>query len=224
MSQSSRRVQELLESYQRPNLQMEMQLRAAGALPEGYQSTYLEPTGPQGFLEGALNTFGLYKNDRAAELLPRAQANTALLSQAVANLRDQEAEETRDRTREEEAYDTESYLNTVRELQQTLGQQNLEAIREQGRVTTAENIRQARALFPLLDLAGQRGTERNLSASQRFRAFKEQLPLNVQRIMESKQGQQESAANAFLKEAQAMATQQQAANQFASLGLGRRFG
>tara|TARA_Y100000004_G_scaffold108079_1_gene121223 strand:- start:1909 stop:2520 length:612 start_codon:yes stop_codon:yes gene_type:complete len=203
---------------------MEMQLRAAGALPEGYQSTYLEPTGPQGFLEGALNTFGLYKNDRAAELLPRAQANTALLSQAVANLRDQEAEETRDRTREEEAYDTESYLNTVRELQQTLGQQNLEAIREQGRVTTAENIRQARALFPLLDLAGQRGTERNLSASQRFRAFKEQLPLNVQRIMESKQGQQESAANAFLKEAQAMATQQQAANQFASLGLGRRFG
>ena len=224
MSQTSKKVLELLEGYQKPNLQMEMQLRAAGALPEGYQSTYLEPTGPQGFLEGALNTFGLYKDKRAEELLPKAQANTAILSQAVTDLTKKQAEETRDKTREDDAYETESYLNTIKELQQTLGQQNLEAIREQGRVTTQENLRQAAAMFPILDLAGQRGTERALSASQRYRAFKEQLPSSVQAIMASKQAQQESASSAFLKEAMAAAQQQQAATGFASLGTGRRFG
>jgi len=224
MSQTSKKALELLEAIQNPNLQMEMQLRAAGALPEGYQSTYLEPTGPQGFLEGALNTFGLYKDKRAEELLPKAQANTAILSQAVTDLRNKQAEETREKTREDDAYETESYLNTIKELQQTLGQQNLEALREQGRVTTQENLRQAAAMFPILDLAGQRGTERALSASQRYRAFKEQLPISVQTILASKQGQQESASNAFFKEAMAAAQQQQAATGFASLGTGRRFG
>ena len=80
MSQTSKKARELLEAIQKPNLQMEMQLRAAGALPEGYQSTYLEPTGPQGFGEGLLNTLGLYKDTKAQELLPQAQANTAILS------------------------------------------------------------------------------------------------------------------------------------------------
>ena len=224
MSQASQRTQELLDAFQKQNLPMELRLRGAGALPEGYQSTYLEPTGPQGFLEGALNTFGLYKDKRAEELLPKAQANTAILSQAVTDLTKQQAEETREKTREDDAYETESYLNTIKELQQALGQQNLELLREQGRVTTQENLRQAAAMFPILDLAGQRGTERALSASQRYRAFKEQLPSSVQAIMASKQAQQESASNAFLKEAMAAAQQQQAATGFASLGTGRRFG
>ena len=224
MSQASQRTQELLDAFQKQNLPMELRLRGAGALPEGYQSTYLEPTGPQGFLEGALNTFGLYKDKRAEELLPKAQTNTAILSQAVTDLTKQQAEETREKTREDDAYETESYLNTIKELQQALGQQNLEAIREQGRVTTQENLRQAAAMFPILDLAGQRGTERALSASQRYRAFKEQLPSSVQAILASKQGQQESASNAFFKEAMAAAQQQQAATGFASLGTGRRFG
>ena len=224
MSQASQRTQELLDAFQKQNLPMELRLRGAGALPEGYQSTYLEPTGPQGFLEGALNTFGLYKDKRAEELLPKAQTNTAILSQAVTDLTKQQAEETREKTREDDAYETESYLNTIKELQQTLGQQNLEALREQGRVTTQENLRQAAAMFPILDLAGQRGTERALSASQRYRAFKEQLPSSVQAILASKQGQQESASNAFFKEAMAAAQQQQAATGFASLGTGRRFG
>jgi len=224
MSQASKRTQELLDALQKQNLQMELQLRGAGALPEGYQSTYLEPTGPQGFGEGLLNTFGLYKDTKAEGLLPQAQANYASLSQAVTDLTKQQAEDTREKTREDDAYTTESILNTAKELQQTLGQQNLEAIREQGRVTTQENLRQAAAMFPLLDLAGQRGTERALSASQRFRAFKEQLPSSVQAIMASKQAQQESASNAFLKEAMAAAQQQAAATGFASLGTGRRFG
>lgn len=224
MSQSSRRAQELLESYQRANLQNEQALRAAGLLPEGYQSTYLERTGPQGFGETVLNAIGFPQGQTAEDLLPQAQSNYQLLSGAVRDLADQEAQTRQQQTREDDAYDTQRTFDLIRDLNRETGQQNLDLIREQGRVTTQENLRQAAAMFPLLDLAGQRGTERNLSASQRFKAFKEQLPSSVQAIMASKQAQQESAANAFLKEAQAMATQQQAATGFASLGTGRRFG
>ena len=94
MSQSSKKAKELLEAVQKQNLQLELQLRGAGALPEGYQSTYLQPTGPQGFGEGLLNTLGLYKDTKAQELLPVAQANYGLLSQAVADLNKQQSEET----------------------------------------------------------------------------------------------------------------------------------
>ena len=55
-------------------------------------------------------------------------------------------------------------------------------------------------------------------------AFKQQQPLAQQAIMESKQKQMSGAADAFLKEAMAMATQQDAASRFGSLGTGRRFG
>ena len=224
MSQTSKKAKELLEAIQKQNLQLELQLRGAGALPEGYQSTYLQPTGPQGFGEGLLNTLGLYKDTKAEALLPQAQANYASLSQAVTDLTDQQAEETKAKTREEDSYSTQKTIDTLKELQIELGQQNLDAIREQGRVTTQQNINQARALFPLLDEAGRRGTERALDASQRFRAFKEQLPSSIQAIMASKQAQLASASNAFAAEAQAIANQQQAATGFASLGTGRRFG
>ena len=224
MSQTSKKARELLEAYRKQNLQLELQLRGAGALPEGYQSTYLQPTGPQGFGESLLNTLGLYKDTRAEALLPQAQANYASLSQAVTDLKKQQAEETEAKTREEDSYSTQKTIDTLKELQTALGQQNLDAIREQGRVTTQQNINQARALFPLLDEAGRRGTERALDASQRYRAFKEQLPSSIQAIMASKQAQLASASNAFAAEAQAIANQQQAATGFASLGTGRRFG
>ena len=224
MSQTSKKAKDLLEAIQKQNLQLELQLRGAGALPEGYQSTYLQPTGPQGFGESLLNTLGLYKDTRAEALLPQAQANYASLSQAVTDLKKQQAEETEAKTREEDSYSTQKTIDTLKELQTELGQQNLDAIREQGRVTTQQNIAQARALFPLLDEAGRRGTERALDASQRYRAFKEQLPSSIQAIMASKQAQLASASNAFAAEAQAIANQQQAATGFASLGTGRRFG
>ena len=224
MSQTSKKAKELLEAYRKQNLQLELQLRGAGALPEGYQSTYLQPTGPQGFGEGLLNTLGLYKDTKAQELLPVAQANYGLLSQAVTDLNKQQAEETEAKTREEDSYSTQKTIDTLKELQTELGQQNLDAIREQGRVTTQQNINQARALFPLLDEAGRRGTERALDASQRFRAFKEQLPSSIQAIMASKQAQLESASNAFAAEAQAIANQQRAATGFAQLGTGRYSG
>lgn len=224
MSQTSKKAKELLEAIQKQNLQLELQLRGAGALPEGYQSTYLQPTGPQGFGEGLLNTLGLYKDTKAEALLPQAQANYASLSQAVTDLTNQQAEEKKTKTREEDSYSTQKTIDTLKELQTELGQQNLDLVREQGRVATQQNINQARALFPLLDEAGRRGTERALDASQRYRAFKEQLPSSIQAIMASKQAQLASASNAFAAEAQAIANQQQAATGFASLGTGRRFG
>ena len=224
MSQASKKAKELLDAYRKQNLQLELQLRGAGALPEGYQSTYLQPTGPQGFGVGLLNTLGLYKDTKAQELLPVAQANYGILSQAVADLTKQQAEEREAKTREEDSYSTQKTIDTLKELQTALGQQNLDAIREQGRVTTQQNINQARALFPLLDEAGRRGTERALDASQRFRAFKEQLPSSIQAIMASKQAQLASASGAFAAEAQAIADQQRAATGFAQLGTGRYSG
>ena len=224
MSQTSKKAKELLEAIQKQNLQLELQLRGAGALPEGYQSTYLQPTGPQGFGEGLLNTLGLYKDTKAEALLPQAQANYASLSQAVTDLTEQQAEEAKVKNREEDSYSTQKTIDTIKELGLSLGQQNLDLIREQGRVTTQQNINQARALFPLLDEAGRRGTERALDASQRYRAFKEQLPSSIQAIMASKQAQLASASNAFAAEAQAIANQQQAATGFAQSGLGKYAG
>lgn len=96
--------------------------------------------------------------------------------------------------------------------------------REAGDISTKQSIKQMQALYPYLDAAGQKAVERNLNASMRFKAFKEQLPSSIQAIMESKQRQQDLASSAFAREAGAIATQQQAATGFAGLGTGRRFG
>ena len=50
--------------------------------------------------------------------------------------------------------------------------------------------------LPVSRSAGQKAAERNLDASMRFKAFKEQL-LHIQAIMESKQRQQQLASDAF---------------------------
>ena len=101
-------------------------------------------------------------------------------------------------------------------------------LRDRNRQAGLDAIRQsqmqANALLPIVDQYAQRATQRALGASERFAAFKEQLPLNVQRIMESKQGQLASASNAFAADAQAIANQQQAATGFAQSGLGRYAG
>ena len=224
MSQTSKKVRELLDAYQKPNLQMEMQLRAAGALPEGYQSTYLEPTGPQGFVEGLLNKLGLYKDTKAQELLPQAQANTAILSEAVKNLTEKETEETEDRNREKDAYDIQQLRDSQRELYDFLGDRADQRQERAAQLALQTSVAQTRALLPYIDEAARRTTERNLDASMRYKAFKEQLPSSIQAIMESKQRQQDLASSAFAKEAGAIATQQQAATGFAGLGTGRRFG
>ena len=179
---------------------------------------------PGNLTGGLIPRVNPYNRMSPAEKRQYDAGRAADVVEAVQDQIDSQAEEARQQTREDDAYDTQQLFNLMRDLNRETGQQNLDLIREQGRVTTQENLRQAAAMFPLLDLAGQRGTERALSASQRFRAFKEQLPSSVQAIMASKQAQQESASNAFLKEAMAAAQQQAAATGFAGLGTGRRFG
>jgi len=101
-------------------------------------------------------------------------------------------------------------------------------LRDRNRQAGLDAIRQsqmqANALLPIVDQYAQRATQRALGASERFAAFKEQLPSAIQAIMASKQQQLASASNAFAQEAQAIAAQQQAATGFAQSGLGRYAG
>ncbi len=117
----------------------------------------------------------------------------------------------------------EIYKNEIRyqrELNPILVERNQQA----ADLALQQSKAQAAALFPYLDAAGQRTTDRNLQASERFRAFKEQLPSSIQDIMASKQQQMASASSAFAIEAQALANQQQAATGFGQLGTGRYAG
>ena len=101
-------------------------------------------------------------------------------------------------------------------------------LRDRNRQAGLDAIRQsqmqANALLPIVDQYAQRATQRALGASERFAAFKEQLPSAIQAIMASKQQQLASASGAFAQEAQAIAAQQQAATEFARSGTGKYAG
>lgn len=101
-------------------------------------------------------------------------------------------------------------------------------LRERNRQAGVDAIRQsqmqANALLPIVDQYAQRATQRALGASERFAAFKEQLPSAIQAIMASKQQQLANASGAFAAEAQAIANQQQAATEFARSGTGKYAG
>tara|TARA_R100000027_G_scaffold346_1_gene406 strand:- start:10 stop:696 length:687 start_codon:yes stop_codon:yes gene_type:complete len=213
-------------------------LRRQGLLPSDYS---LEPDygGPKTTLESVDEFLKDLPSNLTLGLIPKANpygrlteqerrevdaGRAASVQEAIEKSVEAQAKETKQQKREDNAYETDQLFKLIKDLNKETGQQNLDLIREQGRVTTQENLRQAAAMFPLLDLAGQRGTERALSASQRYRAFKEQLPSSVQAIMASKQAQLASASNAFAAEAQAIANQQQAATGFAQSGLGKYAG
>jgi flagellar hook-basal body complex protein FliE len=80
-------------------------------------------------------------------------------------------------------------------------------------ITANQQNKQLASLYPYLSQAGTEATQRALAASKAYRAFAEGLPSNVQNIMASKQNQAYSAAQGEAARAQAMALQQQAANQ-----------
>ena len=137
---------------------------------------------------------------------------------------EKETEETEDRNREKDAYDIQQLMDSQRELYDFLGDRADQRQERAAQLALQTSVAQTRALLPYIDEAARRTTERNLDASKRYKAFKEQLPSSIQAIMESKQRQQDLASSAFAKEAGAIATQQQAATGFAGLGTGRRFG
>ena len=65
----------------------------------------------------------------------------------------------------------------------------------------ARNIKQMQqqlqTALPYIDEAQSRSVQRNLAASERFKAFKEQLPTTIQNIMSAKQQQLQTASDAF---------------------------
>ena len=133
-------------------------------------------------------------------------------------------EETRKLNEETQALDDQRVIDLLENIERTRATSALEQIRTAGEVSTDQSIKQMQALYPYLDRAGQKAVERNLDASMRFKAFKEQLPSSIQAIMESKQRQQQLASDAFAREAGAIATQQQAATGFGQSGIGRYSG
>lgn len=80
-----------------------------------------------------------------------------------------------------------------------------------------QNQLQMASAMPFLDLAGQRATERNLNASQRYLDFKERMPTAIQNRMLM-------GSTAYAQELGAVAQAATAAANMARSGTGRRFG
>ena len=66
--------------------------------------------------------------------------------------------------------------------------------------------------------------KRRLELDKAMLGAREMMPSNIQNIMLSKQAQQQMASSAFAEEAKALAAQQDAATNFAGLGMQRKFG
>ena len=218
-------IRQRSEDYLRKNQQLEETLRGAGRLPESYTSTLGKKAGGQNLLERIGDFLGVFKPSVTEEsLLEQRQGNFCMLSGAYDDLLESQKQETKSETKadDQEVFDT----SLDRSIQQALAEGAIaeQLLKTAGQISTDQSVAQAQALLPIIDQASARGLSRNLAASKDFLAFKQQQPLAQQAIMASKQQQMTGAADAFLKEAMAIATQQQAANQFGSLGTGRRFG
>ena len=218
------------EQLLRQNLQLRGQLLGTDYMPELGVDTL--DAGPQGFGEGLANVFGLYDaKPKLTKIIQERESRQAQYNQAIKNRTEAEkakvkaeAEATKAATKAEEAAETEEIINRDLEIVNRQGQILSQLQKEAGEIALDQSVRQTQALLPYIDQAQSRSIQRNLAASERFKAFKEQLPTTIQAIMSAKQQQLNTASDAFLKEAQAAATQQQAASNFASLGTGRRFG
>ena len=219
-----------------------IQLQREGLLPSdfGLEADY---GGPKTTMEKINEFFLDLPGNLTGELIPKANpygrlseseirrldANrAATLSTAVKKeqekLLQNQKEELQKQAQQTSATNLENLLTAQKQIAQINADSALQQIEKAGQVGTQQAIAQMQGLMPYLDEAGSRATQRALAASERFRAFKEQLPTTIQAIMSAKQQQLNTASDAFLKEAQAAATQQAAATGFASLGTGRRFG
>ena len=195
--------------------------------------------GPKTTLEGVQEFFQDLPSNLTFGLIPKANpfgrmtadeirqvdaSRGADLQQALEKQTEAQTEERKEKESKTDAENFDTSLN--RSIQQALAEGAIakDILKTAGQISTDQSVAQAQALLPIIDQASARGLSRNLAASKDFLAFKQQQPLAQQAIMASKQQQMTGAADAFLKEAMAIATQQQAANQFGSLGTGRRFG
>jgi len=218
-------IRQRSEDFLKKNLEYEDMLRGTSFFPEGYTSTLGKKAGPTNLLEQVGDFLGVYKPALSEEdLLQQRQSNYDLLKQAAGALVADQAETKKTETKGEDQEVFDTTLDRDLEIGAANAELLKDLLRTSGDISTEQSVKQAQALYPILDAAGARATSRALAASKDFLAFKQQQPLAQQAIMASKQQQMTGAADAFLKEAMAIATQQQAANQFGSLGTGRRFG
>lgn len=238
MSSARERAEDLI----RRNLQYRTKFLGTDYMPSGLVEIPELDQGPKGPLENLQSWFGMRPEQDINDLIRKAEGNYSLYrraenqmledeyEKAKRKIEEQKAEsklqtaEDRAQRRSDSAYDLEQSIAAIERIEQGRAKSALEQIAASGEQSTRQSIAQLEALYPYLDAAGKKAIERNLSASMRFKAFKEQLPSNVQAIMESKQRQKQLASDAFAREAQALATQQQAATGFAGLGMQRRFG
>ena len=80
------------------------------------------------------------------------------------------------------------------------------------------------ATMPIYTRLLEDAAKRRLELDKAMLGAREMMPSNIQNIMLSKQAQQQMASSAFAEEAKALAAQQDAATNFAGLGMQRRFG
>jgi len=223
-------LQQQVDALLQRNLAARNQLIGTDYMPDLSPDTL--QAGPQGFGEGLANVFGLYDAQPKLEsILKEREGRASQYTRALKDLEKAtkaqtkaEAKTERADLKADEAADTTGAINRELEITELLGDITSRLQKEASQLALDQSIQQTQALFPYLDEAGRRGTERALDASQRFRAFKEQLPSSIQAIMASKQQQMQAASNAFATEAQAIANQQQAATGFGQLGTGRYAG
>ena len=218
------------EQLLRQNLQLRGQLLGTDYMPDLGVDTL--DAGPKGFGEGLANVFGLYDaKPKLTKIIQERESRQAQYNQAIEDLTEAktaevkaEAAQEKAATKAEEAAEAGQIINRDLEIVNRMGEIQSQLQKEAGEIALDQSVRQTQALLPYIDQAQSRSIQRNLAASERFKAFKEQLPTTIQAIMSAKQQQLNTASDAFLKEAQAAATQQQAASNFASLGTGRYSG
>lgn len=223
-------LQQQIDALLQRNLAARNQLIGTDYMPDLSPDTL--QAGPQGFGEGLANVFGLYDAQPKLEsILKEREGRASQYTRALKDLEDAtraqakvEAKAERTELKSEGAVDDQNTLDRDKQLLESQYKNLSKLQQEASNLAVQQSVQQTQALFPYLDEAGRRSTERALDASQRFRAFKEQLPSSIQDIMASKQQQMASASNAFAQEALAIANQQQAATGFGQLGTGRYAG
>ena len=113
--------------------------------------------------------------------------------------------------------DPKAYADVIVETEQRLDPIYRQRADEAVNRSIRQNQLQMASALPFLDLAGQRATERNLNASQRYLDFKERMPTAVQNRMLM-------GSTAYAQELGAVAQAATAAANMARSGTDRRFG
>ena len=225
------------EAEQLAKLIRESKYRLLGTdfMPTGLEVIPELDQGPKGLLEKVQEFFGMRPEQDMDKLLGSLEGNLSQYRRAENRyLADQYSkqveklrkltEESKAQGREDDAYNQQQLLDTLKAISASDREGRLEELRTAGQEGTRQSIAQMQALYPYLRQAGIEGREGALSVSQRYKAFKEMLPSSIQAIMESKQRQQQLASDAFAREAGAIATQQSAATGFGTQGIGRYSG